>query len=391
MQNDNLVPIGMDCTHNAIASALNFLGHIDLMLEITAYDFLYRDVDSFISLDVNGPITDYLSKTNPLIFDIRPHSVFLDTGISNRDKLLNDSIWIETPYVEYSDYSQFETILQRYSDESTPLVISLNVSALKEDYKQMGANCPRGTHSFHLVNVFDKKGQTCKVVDTQFHANGYVPIANIFTAMSELEHPEIHALLLKEPLPSFSELLLEHLKHSLFTKQIGGHEYYRENPLVAFMRDLPEILLKLERQYGIYAHPVLSYILNGHRLERRGCGALYNLFHNQVPLLNWKTISQCAVSSGRLWYQFDTVLDKNFLRGKSIAAISDDLFSLLQTILWNDRIVYANMEGIYRFLSENKGEMTTGYLPLCAYKDIAAMPYVPIPDEFDKTNLKRGK
>lgn len=106
MQNDNLVPIGMDCTHNAIASALNFLGHIDLMLEITAYDFLYRDVDSFISLDVNGPITDYLSKTNPLIFDIRPHSVFLDTGISNRDKLLNDSIWIETPYVEYSDYNQ---------------------------------------------------------------------------------------------------------------------------------------------------------------------------------------------------------------------------------------------------------------------------------------------
>lgn len=342
LNNFNIVPIGPNCYYNALSASLDFWGHIDIMLLHTGYDFLYKDIKSFIHLNITGDIEDYLLKRNPLIFAIRPDTFFENTICQARE--LN--VEVNTGYLvvplETKSFASAKSICKEYCEKGFPIIVAIDVSALKDDYGSIGATIP-GTASRHLINILDIRDDKCWIVDSQLRANGYINLDSVIRAASSFGY-NFRMLNLEDGVPSTKELLKNHIIRNLNIKTIGGYEYDSINAMDRFIGDFNEILQILEHMYGMYAHSVLSYILWPQRLERRGCGVLYHKIADKVNNSLWSEITKAAEESGALWYQIDAIMDKNFLKDRPILNISKKIVNILERIYELDKTIYSKME-----------------------------------------------
>lgn len=343
----NLIPIGTNCYFNALSSALEYLDQFDYVLTLTTYDFLYKDSTSFSSLSIESDITKYISKSNPLIFDIRPHSIFLNTIYHLRDNMTDHTKGLDVIELQWPEADEFEEICQQYLERKIPLLLNVNVSLLKDEYAAIGAHLPRGSESIHLVNLFKIYGKVGWIVDTQFRANGFISLEALKRAVYAVKSPCIYAVELKQPIPSTETLLKRHVQNSLKDKTIDGNIYKVSDTMTRFTGDIEEILCMLDQRYDIYAHAVFSYLLNAHRLERRGCGVLYRKIAVKCQSKAWDIIAKNAEDSGRLWYLLDEQVDKSFLHGRRITSTIDIARKICKKIEEADSQVYEQMKAWY--------------------------------------------
>lgn len=341
-----ILPIGSNCYYSSIACALEHLNHLEVMLGLTAFDLMFKDVESFVSLDITGGIESYLSPTDPLIFEKKPNALFPNTIFAIREAWDEfdknyDIIGLKIPVP-----NNFTKFCLEYVRDNIPIILTVNVSTLADEYKHIGALIPRGRASIHMINLFNFNHDYCYVVDTQFRVAGWIKTESIKNAFYSIEEPTISVFLLSNSLKTEKELLTMHIDRSISPQLVNGFYYDGSTGLKNFIENFETIVNLLYERFGRYAFPVLSHVLYAHRLERRGCGFLYAKLPTLLEIPDWRIITALAKKSGELWYALDLNIDKSFLKGESATVFENKVKKLLSEIYITDANVLDSLNKI---------------------------------------------
>ena len=338
--------IGVNCYYSAIASALGYLNHLEVMFGLTAFDFLFKDIESFTLLEVPNGIEEYLSPLDPLIFAKKPKSFFRNTVFLLRE------IWDECdtsydilPLEAYTE-NDFVSLCFEYTRKSIAIILELNVALLRDEYERMGALLPRGKDAIHMVNLFDVDNKSCHIIDAQFRANGRIAIDSIIRGTSYAKCPTAYAFILLNSIKPKECFIIEHMKRSVYPQYVNGTIYESKKSLTNFVCDFNSVVDCLYNRYKQFMYPAFSYILYPHRLERRGCSTLYANFPNLFGIPEWSSIIGLAKKSGELWYALDMIMDKCFLKGESASYFKHAVSELIKEIYTTDGAVLDNMKRI---------------------------------------------
>lgn len=338
--------IGTNCYFSAIASALEHLDHLEVMLGLTAFDFTFKDPESFTLLDVSNGIEDYLSPVDTLVFEKKPQSFFRNAMFYLRD------IWDEqdTSYailpLEISNASDFVSLCLEYTRQNIPIILELNVAALKHEYKRIGALVPRGRAAIHMINLLDVDHESCRIIDAQFRANGRITTDSIMHGMSYVKPPSAYAFTLSNSIKTKKHFMIEHMTRSVYPQLVNGVTYESNKSLTNFVNDFSSVVDWLYNRYEKFMYPAFSYILYPHRLERRGCSTLYAKFSTLFDMPEWQHIIGLAKKSGELWYALDMITDKCFLKDESADYFKQAVSELIKEIYRTDSAVLDNMKKI---------------------------------------------
>lgn len=348
----SLDSIGIDCFFQSITTSINYLNLGYLALSYTTYSMFY-DPNEFMHLEIERLPEDYLSDNNKLIFKNRPitwlkkiyHEYFYKNNCINWQNYIidkditqiNDTIW--------------ENIKTVFLDNDLPVIVEIQAEKLRNEYSNIGANVALGEMSPHMLNLIDINKEDCVIVDTFFKAKGIIPTEAFVNALSfngsykfKFINPEI-----KEYEIELLKLLKKNLKESISQYIIIDKKKYTNNIISInnIINDLPEIILYFQDKYDIYANQFLSLSFMPQRHLIRSCAILYNQLYNKYKIEGLDQIEYFSKKSADLWFVFDSIFDKCYLKKEKPFYKIRSLTMLLEAILENDKNIMELMNKLY--------------------------------------------
>ena len=351
-----LQTIGMDCFYESISTSINYLGMDYLALLYTIYNLFYNYND-FINISIDRSPEEYLCTGNKLMFNIRPltwlkyiYGEYFYNNTEDMDlfKYLKD---IKSTKANKDFLIELKS---KYLDSDISVMIPISAAKLKQEYLNIGGDDVLGDNSFHYINLIDVNEEYCTIVDTNFKVKGEISTNSFINSLGFSNN-----LLFKYIDPAIKnceigliKLLKNNLKNAISSiVNIDGKKYNNNiEALKSLINDLPQIIDVFESTYGIYAPQFLSLSFMPQRHIIRSCGYLYSNLYNECKMELLKEIGNLSSYSGDLWFNFDHVLDKTFLKNEKLTQKKDNLCIILNKILENDKKTIETMSELYNKL-----------------------------------------
>ncbi|WP_256133693.1 hypothetical protein [Anaerovorax odorimutans] len=338
----NILTIGSNCFYQALSVILKRIDLLDWVLEYSEPCFIYNK-DYYIDFERDDP-EKTLAKENPLIFDHDPVSSYYNDYITKCNNNYKESLVSECEYTYMEDDStlNFNDINEHFFSNHIQVAISIDTYYLLEDYIKKRCYFEKW-HNYHFVVIDHLKNSKCYIIDNYFNFEGYVDTKKLDIAYHSIEKDRGRKRVwwidsnklgdLQKNLNRDNHLLTLCKRYLNKRQSINEHEYITNSEGIrVFNQDYKDIAQILNNRYGQYAPQHILYALMGFYLQKLGLSQLFIYLNENNINAKLENLSYYYNESEKYWSKFTRILERTYLKRKSVIDTIDNIHNVLSEI-----------------------------------------------------------